>query len=192
MLIMVLAGALALWVWPPPRWWLYRVIEYRSATHEPRWIGVSRSRVDPFEIAAAYDLFAICLRAGLPVRTAGLAVVRGLPPSLATSLRRSVDLLGLGADADQAWYELERETEGFGELAVLARRSARAGSSMSAGLADLSARARERAADSALAAAERAGVKISGPLGLCFLPAFVCLGIAPVVIGLAGTVLGGL
>ena len=28
------------------------------------------------------------------------------------------------------------------------------------------------------------------PLGLCFLPAFVCLGIVPVVIGLAGEVLG--
>lgn len=33
---------------------------------------------------------------------------------------------------------------------------------------------------------------VSGPLGLCFLPAFVCLGIVPVVIGLAGTTLAGL
>ena len=30
---------------------------------------------------------------------------------------------------------------------------------------------------------------IAGPLGLCFLPAFVCLGIIPVVAGLAGDVL---
>ena len=29
---------------------------------------------------------------------------------------------------------------------------------------------------------------IAGPLGLCFLPAFVCLGIVPVVAGLAGDV----
>jgi hypothetical protein len=34
-------------------------------------------------------------------------------------------------------------------------------------------------------------VLISGPLGLCFLPAFVCLGIVPVIAGLAGRVLGG-
>lgn len=31
---------------------------------------------------------------------------------------------------------------------------------------------------------------IAGPLGLCYLPAFVCLGIVPVVAGLAGDVLG--
>jgi hypothetical protein len=29
-------------------------------------------------------------------------------------------------------------------------------------------------------------VLITAPLGLCFLPAFVCLGIVPVVVGLAG------
>ena len=43
---------------------------------------------------------------------------------------------------------------------------------------------------SATAAAERAGVLIAGPLGLCFLPAFVCLGVVPVVAGLAGDVFG--
>ena len=36
----------------------------------------------------------------------------------------------------------------------------------------------------------RAGVRILAPLGLCFLPAFVCLGVVPLVIGLAGNVLG--
>ena len=30
---------------------------------------------------------------------------------------------------------------------------------------------------------------IAGPLGLCYLPAFLCLGIVPVVAGLAGDVL---
>ena len=35
------------------------------------------------------------------------------------------------------------------------------------------------------AAGERAGVLIAGPLGICFLPAFICLGVVPVVAGLA-------
>ena len=74
----------------------------------------------------------------------------------------------------------------------MARRSARAGSSLAAGLAELADETRRQAHDTATAAAERAGVAISGPLGLCFLPAFVCLGIVPVVIGLASTVLGGM
>jgi hypothetical protein len=45
------------------------------------------------------------------------------------------------------------------------------------------------AGDEARAAAERAAVLIAGPLGLCYLPAFVCLGIVPVIAGLATDVL---
>lgn len=45
--------------------------------------------------------------------------------------------------------------------------------------------------EAAWAAAERAGVLVTGPLGLCFLPAFLCLGVVPVVLGLAGSVLPG-
>ncbi len=59
---------------------------------------------------------------------------------------------------------------------------------LGAGMAVGAAPRRRRSAASG-AAAERAGVLIAGPLGLCFLPAFVCLGIVPVVAGLAGDVL---
>jgi pilus assembly protein TadC len=43
----------------------------------------------------------------------------------------------------------------------------------------------------ATARAERAAVMVAGPLGLCFLPAFVCLGVLPVVVGLADGMLPG-
>lgn len=62
------------------------------------------------------------------------------------------------------------------------------GAALADGVADLAEQSRQEAAHSAVAAAERAGVLIAGPLGLCFLPAFVCLGIVPVVAGLAGHV----
>ena len=84
------------------------------------------------------------------------------------------------------------DTDYFEQLSMLARRSARAGSALSAQVGELAAETRRRAHDEALARAERAGVLVSGPLGLCFLPAFVCLGIVPVVIGLAGSTLSGL
>jgi pilus assembly protein TadC len=58
------------------------------------------------------------------------------------------------------------------------------------GVAELADQSRHEAADTANAAAERASVLIAGPLGLCYLPAFVCLGIIPVVAGLAADVLG--
>jgi pilus assembly protein TadC len=41
-----------------------------------------------------------------------------------------------------------------------------------------------------VARAERVGVWTLLPLGCCFLPAFVCLGVLPVVLGVAGQVLG--
>ena len=41
-------------------------------------------------------------------------------------------------------------------------------------------------------AARRVGVLAVAPLGLCFLPAFVLLGVVPVVIGLAGPLLATL
>jgi pilus assembly protein TadC len=56
-------------------------------------------------------------------------------------------------------------------------------------VAALASQCRQDAAHTAAAAAERAAVLIAGPLGLCFLPAFVCLGIVPVVAGLAGDLL---
>jgi pilus assembly protein TadC len=55
-------------------------------------------------------------------------------------------------------------------------------------VADLATEVRATALDAAEAAAQRAGVLITAPLGLCFLPAFVCLGIAPIVAGLAGEI----
>jgi len=45
------------------------------------------------------------------------------------------------------------------------------------------------AAANPAAAARKVGVLAVAPLGLCFLPAFVCLGIVPVVVGLASQVL---
>ena len=50
-------------------------------------------------------------------------------------------------------------------------------------------RLRAALVDTAEARAQRTAVLITAPLGLCFLPAFLVLGIAPVVIGLAADAL---
>ncbi|MEE4024446.1 type II secretion system F family protein [Gordonia sp. PKS22-38] len=193
--------AVALWLLPGPAWTLHRV----SAVPDPSQPAASsRSPDDPFAVASAIDLFAVCLRAGLPVGPAAALVAEAAPPGLARPLTVTADLLALGADADYAWRRFEAtgaveesarrediDVERFDALATLARRSARAGSSLAGGLTELADGIRRQAHDDALAATERAGVAISAPLGLCFLPAFVCLGIVPVVLGLAGSVLGG-
>lgn len=147
---------------------------------------------DPLAVAAGLDLLSACLRAGLPLPTAVGAVAGTLEgaPQMRLGLGRAADLLALGGDGGAAWESLGR-ARGLEQVARLARRSADSGTSLAAGAAELATATREQAGDRALIATERAGVAVSGPLGLCFLPAFLCLGIAPVVLGLAGNVLDG-
>lgn len=139
---------------------------------------------DQLALAAGWDLLAACLRSGMPVPTAVLAVADHVPAQIATTLRRTADLLALGADPVSAW-EPALAHSATAELARGARRTARSGTALVGVAANLAAGIRQRAGDVAEARAQRAGVLITGPLGLCFLPAFVCLGIVPVVAGLA-------
>ncbi|MEV6607252.1 type II secretion system F family protein [Kutzneria sp. NPDC051319] len=143
---------------------------------------------DPLRLAATWDLLAACLRAGLPVPTAIRAVAADAPPGCAEVLLRTAELLALGSDPVQAWAPAlaEPATEA---LARGARRSARSGTALAEMADGLAQRIRAESADTAEARAQRAAVLITGPLGLCFLPAFLCLGIAPVVLGLAGQLL---
>lgn len=148
---------------------------------------VARAGSDPLAAAAALDVLAVCLSAGMTVCDAAAVTAPAAPPALRSVLRRAADLLALGADADTAWSG-QTDDPTCQALLRLARRSAESGSALSAGLAELAEHERQQVADRALAAAERAGILIAGPLGLCFLPAFFCLGIVPVVVGLAGEV----
>ncbi|WP_300012308.1 type II secretion system F family protein [Pseudonocardia sp.] len=148
-----------------------------------------RDRVDLAALAAGWDLLAICLRAGLPVAVAVSAAAAPLRDAAGTELRRVAGLLDLGADPADAW----RGAQDTAALAVFARaagRSAATGAALAQVAGAEAGRLRAELVDTAQARAQRAGVLIAGPLGLCFLPAFLVLGIAPVVIGLAGEALG--
>ncbi|MCB0925301.1 MAG: type II secretion system F family protein [Mycobacterium sp.] len=146
-----------------------------------------RSRRDPLALASALDVFAVCLSCGLSVSAAAAAAGQSAPPVLRSVLHRAAELLALGAAGEEAWSTAADDPT-CQALVRLARRSSVSGAALADGVADLAEQSRQEAAHSAVAAAERAGVLIAGPLGLCFLPAFVCLGIVPVVAGLAGHV----
>lgn len=64
-------------------------------------------------------------------------------------------------------------------------RTESSGAKLAATLTRIGDRARQEAHAAAIAAARRAGVLAVAPLGLCFLPAFLLLGVVPVVIGSA-------
>jgi Flp pilus assembly protein TadB len=178
--VILLLLAMALLVLPSPPPVLHRLVR---PTPEPRPTTPATTD-DPLTIAAAWDLLAACLKAGLPVANAVHAVVDGLSPPAATVLRQVSSLLSLGADPVTAWTPALAHTT-TAPLARGARRTARSGAALAALAADLAARVREQVADQAEARAQRAAVLVAGPLAACFLPAFLCLGVLPVVIGLA-------
>ncbi|SFQ73719.1 Type II secretion system (T2SS), protein F [Amycolatopsis arida] len=141
--------------------------------------------IDPLRLAAGWDLLAACLRGGLPVPRAVRAVARLLPEPAATALGTTAELLALGADPAKAWAPAAACPD-TSALARAAKRTARSGAALAAAAVAEAGRIRGSTGDRAEARAQRAAVLVAGPLGLCFLPAFLCLGVAPVVIGLAG------
>ena len=157
----------------------------------PRHRSTPPAPCDPLAAASTFDVLTACLRSGMAVSTAASATAPSAPVELARLLSRAADLLALGAEPASAWTSPGGPVGKNAEaLLRLARRSASSGTALAQGVAELADQSRHEAADAASAAAERASVLIAGPLGLCYLPAFVCLGIIPVVAGLAGDVLG--
>lgn len=151
----------------------------------PRWMPPRRGPApDPLRLASCWDLLAACLRGGLPVPVAVQAIAADLPDAAAAALRRSAELLALGADPVSAWVPALAEPS-TADLARGARRSARSGAALASVAEGLAADVRSGADDVAEARAQRAAVAVTGPLGLCFLPAFLCVGVVPVVVGLA-------
>ena len=145
---------------------------------------------DALAVASTLDVFAACLTSGMAVSAAAAAAAPSAPSQLAKVLSRAADLLALGADPAAAWAASNVSLDAHGEaLLRLARRSAASGSALAHGVVDLADQSRHDAASAADAKAQRASVLIAGPLGLCYLPAFICLGIVPIVAGLAGDVL---
>jgi pilus assembly protein TadC len=140
------------------------------------------------ELAAGWDLLAVCLEAGLPVAVAVTAAAEPLRGAVGSRMRRTAGLLELGADPAAAWLAAER-LPALATFARAAGRSAGTGSALAQVARAEAQRIRATLHDTAQAKAQRAAVLITAPLGLCFLPAFLVLGIAPVVVGLAGEVL---
>lgn len=142
--------------------------------------GMRPAPPPPLALAHDIDLFSACLGAGLgPAHAAGaVATVSEVP-----AWGDAASLLALGVPASRAWEELG-DVPGLEELAILIVMSEQSGAAIASGAARLAQALRDDAADAATARAERAGVFISLPLALCFLPAFIVLGLAPIVISL--------
>ncbi|MBV9030143.1 MAG: type II secretion system F family protein [Pseudonocardiales bacterium] len=170
--------------WVIGRWVIGRGITQRGVTRWARRGTGTGTGVESLALAGAWELLAACLRAGMPVPVAVRAVAEGLDAPAGPALRRTAELLALGADPTQAWRPA-LECTATARLAKAARRSGRSGSALAESLVRLAAEVRAGARERSEARAQRAGVLIAAPLGLCFLPAFLAIGVVPVLIGLA-------
>ena len=94
-------------------------------------------------------------------------------------------MLSLGADPATAWRAIDLDGD-LAPLAAAALRSAAGGGGLAEAVREYAAQLRQDIAAESVRAAGRAGVLMTAPLGVCFLPAFLCLGLAPVVVGLLG------
>jgi pilus assembly protein TadC len=135
------------------------------------------------------DLLAAALRSGQPVATAVAVVAPIAGDGHGERLRLVAGLLRFGADPAVAWASLSDSV--LSPVGAAAVRSAESGLRLARGFELLAAELRDEAQVAALARAHRAGVWAMAPLGLCFLPAFACLGVLPVIVGIAHGVLSG-
>ena len=137
------------------------------------------------DLPGACDLIAVCVAAGVPVAGALAAVGEAVPGPLGGQLRTVAALYRLGAEPRRAWAEVPAELAGLGRVLV---RAGESGAAVVPALASLAADSRSAQRVDAEAAVRRAGVWVLAPLGACFLPAFLCLGVVPLILGIAGDV----
>ena len=139
--------------------------------------------------AWAVDLLAAAYAAGLDTASALRAVSAVAEGPAAQSFASAAAHVGLGQDVAGAWGPENGTSAVIPRVREALGRSADSGGSVTDSLRRAATWSRSRAVAKRQAAAERAGVLIAAPLGACFLPAFVCLGVAPVVVGLARQIL---
>ncbi|MGW8378606.1 type II secretion system F family protein [Streptomyces sp. ODS28] len=145
----------------------------------------AESRRAAAQLPLAADLLAACLAAGSAPGRAAEAVGQALGGPLGERLVRVATELGLGSEPGAAWRPFAALPGGAG-LARCMERAAAGGAPAVDPVTRLAAQLRADGARESAARARRAAVLVTGPLGLCFLPAFLAVGVAPVVIGLAG------
>lgn len=183
----------------PDQWWAAlggAVVTGWLVRLQPAGRSSARSARNRRQVAVCTDLLAACLDAGMAVGPALRAACEAMNGPVVPAggkvdggpsavLDVVAVMLTLGADADTAWRVADLD-EDLAPLAAAARRSASGGGTLADAAREHAAQLRQDDAAAAVRAAGRAGVLMTAPLGVCFLPAFLCLGLAPVVLGLLG------
>ncbi|MFC8041134.1 type II secretion system F family protein [Paenarthrobacter sp. NPDC057355] len=134
--------------------------------------------------AMMLELVASMLDAGAGIGRALDLLAGAASPPIGQSLRPVVGALAIGADWETAWRAPAQHSPEVLRLKEALAFAALTGAPSASILYAQAARERRESFRAAEKRAAALGVKLVVPLGLCSLPAFICLGIAPVLIAM--------
>lgn len=132
------------------------------------------------DLPLAVDLLAACLRAGRPPQAAIGVVAKAIGGPLADLLLEVEYRLDLGTDPVDAWSGLTAEPA-CATFARAVQRALRSGAPLAKTLEHQATDTRQARRWSAEEHARAVETRSVIPLGLCFLPAFILLGIVPTI-----------
>lgn len=136
------------------------------------------------DTAMMLELVAAMLDAGAGIGRSLELVAAVSSPRYRDALRPVVSALAIGADWETAWRSSAVRLPEVLELRDALAFAALTGAPSSAILYAQAARLRRERFRAAEKRAASLGVKLVVPLGLCSLPAFICLGVLPVLLAL--------
>jgi Flp pilus assembly protein TadB len=168
----VAAGAVGAWCW-------------RAIGRAESSATAGRRRAIAADLPVLVRLIATGLRAGLAPATATEMAARAFDGPASARLLDLIAPLGLGADPADVWRRITEEP-GLGPLGVALLRAHDTGAAIGVVVDRLAVELARDARATTEDRARQVGVRAAIPLGVCLLPAFLELGIEPVVAGLAG------
>jgi Flp pilus assembly protein TadB len=162
-----------------------------SAWVAHRFFGRLESRADRerrsvlvSQVPIVCDLLSATLASGASLRSALAAVASAVGAPASESLLRVDAALRMGASQQTAWITAKVDPE-FSRIAAAFQRSASSGAPIADVFIGIGVDERRRKRLAVEVAARSAGVRSVAPLAACYLPAFILLGIVPVVASMA-------
>ncbi len=137
------------------------------------------------DLPTGVDLLASCLDAGSAPESALVTVSHALGGPVGEEFLSIHHRLQVGVDPRQVWRSVAAQAE-LGPLGRAVGRAHETGAPVGRAVHQLADELRERARAEVEARARSIEVRASAPLGLCLLPAFVVLGVVPLVAGVFG------
>jgi Flp pilus assembly protein TadB len=134
------------------------------------------------DLPTGVDLLASCLDAGAAPESALLTVSRAMGGPVGEELLAVHHRLQVGVDPRSVWRSLAAHDQ-LGPLGRAVGRAHETGAPVGRAVHQLAGELRERARADVEERARSIEVRAAAPLGLCLLPAFVVLGVVPLVAG---------